>query len=54
MKDEISLVTVKGIGKGSAENLKAQGIKSISDLLKASPEDLSSRISGTSKKTLSD
>ncbi len=49
---EIPLVTVKGIGKGSAENLKAQGVKSISDLLEANPDTLSAKISGASSKTI--
>ena len=49
---EIPLVTVKGIGKGTAENLKAQGIISISDLLEANPNTLSAKISGASSKTI--
>ncbi|KKL58906.1 hypothetical protein LCGC14_2220680, partial [marine sediment metagenome] len=48
----IALDTIKGIGKGSAENLKAQGIMSISDLLEANPEILSAKISGASSKTV--
>jgi len=52
VKGEIPLVTVKGIGKGSVENLKAQGIKSISDLLEANPDILSAKISGASSKTI--
>ena len=48
----IPLDTVKGIGKGSAENLKAQGIMSISDLLEANPDTLSAKISGASSKTV--
>ncbi len=46
------LVIVKGIGKGTAENLKAQGIISISDLLEANPNTLSAKISGTSSRTI--
>ncbi|KKK76041.1 hypothetical protein LCGC14_2867680, partial [marine sediment metagenome] len=49
---EAPLVIVKGIGKGTAENLKAQGIISISDLLEANPNTLSAKISGTSSKTI--
>ncbi|KKK94315.1 hypothetical protein LCGC14_2684100, partial [marine sediment metagenome] len=41
-----------GIGKGTAENLKAQGIISISDLLEANPNTLSAKISGASSKTI--
>ena len=48
----IALDTVKGIGKGSAENLMAQGIMSISDLLEANPDTLSAKISGASSKTV--
>jgi predicted flap endonuclease-1-like 5' DNA nuclease len=50
----VPLTQVKGIGKGSAENLKAQGINSIQDLLAADPEELSATISGASVKTISD
>jgi len=49
---EIILTSVKGIGKGTAENLVNQGIKSIKDLLAASPEDLASKISGISAKKI--
>ena len=49
---EAPLVIVKGIGKGTAENLKAQGIISISDLLEANPNTLSAKISGASSKTI--
>ena len=44
------LTSVKGIGKGTAENLAGQGINSIGDLLAADPEDLASKISGISAK----
>jgi RecA/RadA recombinase len=52
--DQIQLIQVKGIGKGSAENLRAQGIQTIPDLLAADPEELSASISGASAKTISD
>ena len=51
-EQEISLLQVKGIGKGTVENLKNQGITSISDLLAVDPEELSARISGASVKTI--
>ncbi len=51
--DEIPLTQVKGIGKGTVENLHAQGITSISELLAADPEELSASISGASVKTIS-
>ena len=50
---EIPLTLVKGIGKGTVENLNAQGITSISKLLAADPEELSANISGASVKTIS-
>ena len=46
----ISLTSVKGIGKGTAESLAGQGINSIDDLLAADPEDLATKISGISAK----
>ena len=49
---EIPLVEIKGVGKGSAENLKSNGINTISELLEADPEDLSAKISGASSKTI--
>ena len=49
-----SLTKVKGIGKGTAVNLAANGISSISDLLAADPDELSARISGASSKTILD
>lgn len=52
--DEFSLIQVKGIGKGTVENLNAQGIKTISDLLSANPEELSASISGASAKTVNE
>ncbi|MFX0077318.1 MAG: helix-hairpin-helix domain-containing protein, partial [Candidatus Hermodarchaeota archaeon] len=51
---EISLTQIKGIGKGTLENLKAQGVNSISDLLAVNPEELSARMSGASAKTVSE
>lgn len=45
---ETSLVSVKGIGKGTAEGLAALGVSSIDDLLEADPEDLSAKLSGAS------
>ena len=53
-EEEIPLLKVKGIGKGTVENLKTQGIKSISDLLAADPEELSVSITGASVKTISE
>ncbi len=47
---EISLTTVKGIGSGTADNLKEKGIKSIDDLIATDPEDLAGKISGVSSK----
>jgi transcription termination factor NusA len=54
LSEEISLIQVKGIGKGTLENLSARGIKTISDLLAADPEELSASISGASVKTIND
>ncbi len=48
------LIQVKGIGKGTVENLSAQGIKTVSDLLSANPEELSASISGASVKTVNE
>ena len=52
--DEIHLIKVKGIGKGTVENLNAQGITSVAELIKADPDKLSSKISGASVKTVSE
>jgi len=52
-ESEIPLTLVKGIGKGTVENLSTQGITSISELLAADPEELSASISGASVKTIS-
>ncbi len=43
---EVSLVDVKGIGKGTAESLETEGVTTVEGLLDADPEDLSSKISG--------
>lgn len=51
---EISLIQVKGIGKGTVESLKGRGINKISDLLAADPEELSASITGASSKTVSE
>ncbi|MFX1495786.1 MAG: DNA repair and recombination protein RadA [Promethearchaeota archaeon] len=51
---EIPLIQVKGIGKGTVESLKGQGITSIEDLLAADPEELSTSITGASAKTVSE
>jgi len=50
--NEVPLTQVKGIGKGTVENLSAQGITNILKLLAADPEELSARISGASVKTI--
>ncbi|MFX1478038.1 MAG: helix-hairpin-helix domain-containing protein [Promethearchaeota archaeon] len=55
IRDEgIPLIQVKGIGKGTAENLNAQGVSTIEDLLGADPDELSSKISGASSKMVSE
>lgn len=51
---EVPLVQVKGIGKGTAENLRERGISTISELLAADPEELSASITGASVKTVSE
>ena len=51
---EVSLVSVKGIGKGTAEGLAALGVNSIDDLLGADPEDLSAKLSGASTTKVSE
>ncbi|MBA7532792.1 Protein RecA [subsurface metagenome] len=45
---EAPLVSVKGIGKGTAEGLHALGISSINELVAVDPEDLSAKLSGAS------
>jgi RecA/RadA recombinase len=47
-KETISLISVKGIGKGTAEGLEALGITSINELVAADPDDLSGKLSGAS------
>ena len=44
------LISVKGIGKGTVEGLGALGIASVTDLVNADPDDLSSKLSGASSK----
>ena len=51
---EIALTNVKGIGKGTAENLETEGIITVKDLLDADPENLSSKISGISPRKVSE
>jgi len=46
--NNIELITVKGIGSGTADNLKLNGIITVDDLIAAEPEELSSKISGAS------
>jgi len=46
--EQISLISVKGIGKGTAEGLQALGISSIDVLVAADPDDLSAKLSGAS------
>ena len=46
----IPITNVKGVGKGTAENLRNKGITSINDLISADPEELASKISGISSK----
>lgn len=48
-RESDDLTQVKGIGKGTAEHLKEQGIRSIEDLISSNPEDLATKISGASK-----
>ncbi|GAF99910.1 unnamed protein product, partial [marine sediment metagenome] len=46
--EQISLVSVKGIGNGTAEGLEALGIATINELVDADPDDLSAKLSGAS------
>ncbi|NHJ26337.1 MAG: DNA repair and recombination protein RadA [Candidatus Lokiarchaeota archaeon] len=48
--EELTLLDVKGIGEGTANNLEEQNITTIEALLKANPEVLASRMSGVSVK----
>ena len=50
----VSLTSVKGIGKGTAESLETEGITTVEELLDANPENLSSKISGISQKKVSE
>ncbi|MFX1277697.1 MAG: DNA repair and recombination protein RadA [Promethearchaeota archaeon] len=45
-----TLIDVKGIGKGTADNLNSLGIMNVEDLVAADPEDIASKISGLSLK----
>ena len=47
-EEDNDLTTVKGIGKGIAENLRNYGISCIADLLSSDPNDVASKISGIS------
>ena len=51
---EIPLTNVTGIGKGTSETLKEQGIATIEELISADPETLSEKISGVSSKKVTD
>jgi len=53
-EEKIPLLQVKGIGKGTVENLKVQGIQTVADLLAADPEELSASITGASTKTINE
>ena len=46
----LSLVEVKGIGNGMANNLANNGVTSVKDLINSDPEDIASKISGVSSK----
>ena len=52
--NEIPLTNVSGIGKGTSETLKEQGIATIEELLSADPETLSQKISGVSPKKVTE
>jgi len=47
---DISLMSVKGIGAGTAESLEEHGITTIENLLKSNPDEIASKISGVSSK----
>jgi predicted flap endonuclease-1-like 5' DNA nuclease len=47
---DISLMSVKGIGAGTAESLEEYGITTIENLLKSNPDEIASKISGVSSK----
>lgn len=48
--ESLSLLDVKGIGKGTSDNLQDNGINTIDDLIEADPDELSVKISGVSSK----
>jgi DNA repair protein RadA len=52
--ESVTLLDVKGIGKGTVESLEAEGITSVEKLLNADKEELSSKISGISPKRVSE
>lgn len=54
IEPEVPLAKIKGVGKGTVENLNAQGINTISELLEADPKDLSAKISGASSRMILD
>jgi len=47
---DISLMSVKGIGAGTAESLEEYGITTIENLLKSNPDEIASKISGVSSR----
>ena len=47
---DISLMSVKGIGAGTAESLEEHGIITIENLIKSNPDEIASKISGVSSK----
>ena len=49
-ESKVPLTSVKGIGKGFADNLKSKGINDVTALIGADPEELASQISGISSK----
>lgn len=49
---DISLMSVKGIGAGTAESLEEYGITTIENLLKSNPDEIASKISGVSSKKI--
>jgi RecA/RadA recombinase len=51
---QISITEVKGIGKGTAKGLEAEGIASIQQLINCDPEEIASKISGISPKMINE
>ena len=45
---------MKGIGKGTAKSLEAEGIVSIQQLINCNPEEIASKISGVSPKMINE